>query len=143
LLAHDCDIVLSTANLEADLDQVLGSWSALVQERHVSIDPANQACYVQIHMVVTPPIGGDCALDACSVATFKEQKIGLQGFDVRGCDALLSIIPVSRHVPTALADASEQINASCGRGTFEISRVEPIVVGGEAKIRVHLRSKSI
>ena len=140
LLAHDCDILLSAANLEADLDHVLGPWTALVRERHVSIDPDNRACYVQIQIVVNAPLGGDCALDACSVATFKDQKIGLRAFNVGGCDALLSIIPISRHVPTALADASEEINAGCGHGAFEISSVEPFTANGEAKIRVHLRS---
>jgi len=121
------------------LDQVLGPWRALASERHVSIDAGNPACYVQIRIVVNAPLVGDCVLDACSVATFKEQKIGLQAFDVHGCDALLAVFPVSRHVPTALADGREQIKTNCGSDAFEFSSAQPILIGGQPKVRVQLR----
>jgi hypothetical protein len=137
LLARGCDIQLSSANLEADLDQVLGPWRSLARERHISIDPSNRACYIKIRIFVDLP---DCAIEACSVATFQGEKIGLQAFDVRGCDALLAIIPLSRRVPTALAGASAEIRASCGPGAFEIPRVTPISIDGEPRIRVELRS---
>ena len=139
LFARDCDILLGPAELEADLDQVLGSWSALAAERHVSIDPGNAACYVQIRIVVNAPLGADCVLDACSVAIFKEQNIGLQAFEVHGCDALLSVLAVSRHVPTALTDASKQIATHCGSDRFEFSSAHPVMVNGHPRVRVQLR----
>ena len=140
LWARDCQILLSRGALESDLDEVLGPWKAFARERAVSIDPSNHECYLSIQIAVSLPLGGDCLLEACSVAAFQGQRIGLQAFDAHGCDALVDLFHVSRHVPTALADASEQIKANCGPETFEISGVEPVFFHGEARVRVKLRT---
>ena len=141
LCAHECEILLSSADLEADLDRVLGPWTVLAREREVTIDPAAQQCYLRIRIAVNVPLGDDCTLEACSVATFQDQRIGLREFDVQGCDALLSVLAISRHVPTSLADASEQIRSRCGAEPFDISAVEPALVAGQPRIRVSLRSR--
>ncbi len=140
--AHDCpDIFLSSSDLEAGLDQVLEDWGSLVSERKVIIDPAISGCYLQVRILVSAPLAPDCLLSACSTATFRDRDVGLRPFDVHGCEALSSILPVSRHVPTVMTDVTDQIRSRCGSGDFQIVSVAPTLVGGQARIRVQLRPR--
>jgi hypothetical protein len=133
------DILLSSADLEDILDTALGSWRGLVRDRTVSIQPNSPACYLSIRMSVAL-LGIDCVLQACSVAVYEGRRIGLKEFDVSGCDAIWNLFPVSRRVPTALADASSRIAEHCGSSQFEITEVSPVQTKEGAWIRVALRS---
>ena len=140
--AHDCaDIFLTSSDLEAGLDQVLEDWGSLVSERHVLIEPAMPRCYLQVRIVLSVPLSPDCLLSACSTATFQDRDVGLRPFDVHGCQALSSVFPVSRHVPTVMTDVTDQIRSRCGSDHFQIVSVAPTVLGGQARIRVQLRPR--
>lgn len=133
------DLLFSSLDLEHILDVVLGSWRGLARERSVSIDPADASCYVHIRIGAELLPGMDCELAACSVTVFHDQHIGLRQFEVQGCDAAFNLVPVSRHVPTAFADARAQIEEHCAAPGFVIASVTPEDSVGGAKIRVKLR----
>jgi len=132
------DILFTSGDLEGILDLVLGSWRNVVSERSVTIEPDAASCYVHIRMAAALLPGVDCVLEACSVAVFKDQRIGLQEFNVRGCDAMVNLLQVSRHVPTAFADASERISQHCHAPGFSISEVSPVQSKAGPRIRIKL-----
>jgi hypothetical protein len=72
------DILFTSTDLEGILDLVLGSWRNVVRERSVTIEPDAASCYVHIRMAAVLLPGVDCVLEACSVAVFKDQRIGLR-----------------------------------------------------------------
>src|SRR5579864_4605556 len=114
-VAHECkDIFLTSSELESGLDQELEDWGSLVSARKVTIAPANSSCYLQVRVVVSAPLSPDCILTACSTVTFRDREVGLRPFDVHGCEALSSVLPVSRHVSTVMTDVSDQIRSRCG-----------------------------
>jgi hypothetical protein len=140
--AHECkDVFLTASELEAGLDQVLDDWGSLVSERKVTIAPAIPSCYLQVRIVVSMPLSPECILTACSTATFRDREVGLRPFDVHGCEALSSVLPVSRHVPTVMTDVSDQIRSRCGSDDFQIVDVAPKAVSGQARIWVQLRPR--
>jgi hypothetical protein len=138
--ARDCrDVFLSSPDLEAALDEVLGDWSSVVSARKVLIEPANPSCYLQVRILVSVPLADNCMLKACSVATFRGQQIGLRAFDVHGCEALNDLFPGSRHIPTVLTDVSDQIRSRCGSADYQITAVAPAFLGTEPRVHVQLR----
>jgi hypothetical protein len=134
------DILFSSQDLEHILDLVLGSWRSLVRDRSVTIEPADASCYVHIQLTAELLPGMNCELQACSVTVFHDQKIGLREFDVEGCEVIFNLVPVSRHVPTALADARPQIAAHCTSPSFVIAGVAPEVSEAGPRVRIKLRS---
>jgi hypothetical protein len=133
------DMLFGPADLENILDVAVGSWRSIVRERSVVIDPTHAQCYIRIRMVADPLPGMECTLEACSVALFHGQQIGLREFDIHGCDTAFDLLPVSRHVPTALTDAREQIQQHCKSTRFVITQVSPVSYKNGAGLRVQLR----
>jgi hypothetical protein len=131
---------MTPADLEGILDLTLGSLRPFVRDRSVVIDSTLTSCYVQMRVAVAALPGVECELHACSAATFHGQYIGLNAFDVDGCDAMFNLFSDTRHVPAALADARTRIQDHCGSPDFEIAEVRPIRTSSGTYIRVRLRA---
>jgi hypothetical protein len=112
-----------------------------VEHRSVSIDPGSKACYVRLSLTTSAmsQSGAACRLNGCSVVIFRRQDIALRDFDVAGCDPLFNVFGLSRHVPSAFADASARIRQHCGSGDFEIDRVKAVQIAGQSKLRIGFR----
>jgi hypothetical protein len=137
------DILFTSTDLEGILDLVLGSWRSVVRERSVTIEPDAASCYVHIRMAAGLLPGVDCVLEACSVAVFKDQRIGLREFNVKGCDAIVNLLQISRHVPTAFADAGERITQHCSAPGFSITEVSPVRSNAGPRIRIKLNRSTL
>ncbi|HVW64730.1 MAG TPA: hypothetical protein VHB01_06915 [Nitrosospira sp.] len=117
-----CDaIVLHSYDLRQLLASALGDLRQFAERYDAKLVPDDPSCY--IHMSITtvglPPLLPSCEMQACSVTVVSGQRIALREFDISGCDALFSALPLSRRVRTSFADARERISSHCASGNFE------------------------
>lgn len=135
------DMMVDADDLNAILDQTLGSFRSLVDRRAVAIDPAHAACYVRISLTSSAltQSGAGCRLDGCSTVLFDKRSVALRDFDVAGCDVLFDMFGLSRRVPSSYADASARIRQHCGSLDFEIAGVKIDRSGPAPSLRFSFR----
>ncbi|HUN90982.1 MAG TPA: hypothetical protein VMU33_02920 [Burkholderiaceae bacterium] len=136
------DMILGAADLNEIFDETLAGFRDLIDQRSVTIEPSDRACYVRVTLASTalPQVGGAaCRLQGCSIVVYDHQSVALRDFDVAGCDAVFDTLGLSRRVPSAYADASARIRQHCGSAGFEIAAVSAVRIGGDPKLRIAFR----
>jgi hypothetical protein len=136
------DLLVGTPELERILDQTLGTFAGLVDERTVRIDPRDSACYVHFSLSTSAlaQLGGACRISGCSTILTHPQSIALSPFDVDGCDPLFTTLGLSRHVPSTYVDSRTRIRQQCGSDAFEIAGVRVVDVQGTPMLRIRFRA---
>jgi hypothetical protein len=136
------DLLVGPEELERILDQTLGSFAGLVDERTVRIDPQDSACYVHFSLSTSAlaQLGGACRISGCSTILTRAQSIALRPFDVDGCDPLFTTMGLSRHVPSTFVDSRTRIRQQCGSDDFEIAGVRVVRVQGTPMLRIGFRA---
>ena len=128
LTANCPDLLMTEDRLEKILDDALGPLKAAAQSRSVSIAP-DSACYLKMTVDVNTALVGlpglQCSLSGCSTALFDDQRIGIQRFDVAGCEFAFQLLRLPPRVNAAYADASKDIAQHCGSAAFRIAGVKP------------------
>ena len=136
------DMLVSANDLGQILDQSLGDFRSLVDQRSVVIDPADNACYLHFTLSSSalPQLGGaSCSLRGCASVLYKQQNVALTPFDVAGCEGVFDLLGLPRHVNSTYVDASAWVQQQCGSLNSEIAGVAVVQAGGESKLRISFK----
>jgi len=91
---------------------------------------------LQFEEISVPEI--KCEASACSTGVAVDKKLGINGFQISGCDSLFNFTKLSRKINTVFTDVTEKIHSHCGSDAYRIDSIVPERVGSEGSIKLIL-----